>query len=219
MTITEIRHDQRGARELWLRGDAAAPSLAGQVTRVSVGTVDAGYFALLGAPSEPEPWRLLVLPSTAEAALVCQAEVGDVLHVAAAFGRGYPAPPDQGALLYVGVGSAIAPLRSAITDALAGGVQGDRITLLYGVGAPSEVLLSGELDTWRAAGVRVQLVFSRPPLDWSGPCGYVQAHVESLVRAHAPTYVCVAGMTEMQEAVRAALTAAFVPDAAIHTNF
>jgi CDP-4-dehydro-6-deoxyglucose reductase, E3 len=117
--------------------------------------------------------------------------------------------PDEGApSIFVGTGTGVTPLRSMIVSAFEAGA-GEPLWLLFGARHEDDVLYRDDFAALEAAhpGFRHVVTLSRPGPSWTGPSGYVQAHLPALFRAlseaspsmpHA--YVC--GLDRMVSSVR-----------------
>jgi NAD(P)H-flavin reductase len=105
--------------------------------------------------------------------------VGEALWVRGPYGR--PFPLDRGTLdtLVVCGGIGIIPLRPLINRILADPARGSRLSILYGSRNPGEVLLTGEVETWRAKGANVVMTVDTCDInDWKGCVGLVTDHFE-----------------------------------------
>lgn len=108
--------------------------------------------------------------------------------------------------LFVGTGTGVTPLRSMIKDALAHG-ESAPLTLLFGVRHEDDRLYANELEALASQHPAFRVVYSisRPTAAWTGPTGYVQAHVEKLWReleSAGPPHAYVCGLERMVGAVR-----------------
>lgn len=103
--------------------------------------------------------------------------VGGVITVRGPFGNAWPLDRvDTGQLVVVAGGLGIAPLRTAIHDAvsLVGGAgHFERLVVVYGAKTPGELLYRDDLDRWAAAGVEVALTVDAGDADWTAAVGVV----------------------------------------------
>lgn len=83
------------------------------------------------------------------------------------------------AFLVGGVG--VTPARSILRDARVRGRRFADAVLFYGNRDESCVPFLGELEEMAGIGVRVVLVYERPPADWTGETGFITAEI---VRRH-----------------------------------
>lgn len=99
---------------------------------------------------------------------------GDILWVRGPFGRGFPVEEMKGKdLLFIAGGIGLIPMRSLIKSALSQRKSFGRLTLLYGVKEPGEVLFKKELKEWKKRGVEVNVTIDRPHPQWRGNVGVV----------------------------------------------
>lgn len=115
---------------------------------------------------------------------------------------------DPSPALFVGTGTGVTPLRSMIGSALAAKSNAP-LWLLLGVRHEEDILYRSELEALARTNpnVRVFFTLSRPPRTWTGPQGYVQAHVpalwselRALGRGDPHLYIC--GLDQMVSVVR-----------------
>jgi len=129
--------------------------------------------------------------------------------------------PDERGLrtLLVATGSGLAPLRALLEEELTSR-EGARLGLLFGCRTEDDILWRDELSAWQEAHqrLRVAITLSRPGPGWSERVGYVQRHVQELVREIEPELVLVCGLSPMADDVESALRELGVPDDAIRTE-
>lgn len=108
--------------------------------------------------------------------------------------------------LLVGTGTGVAPLRAMLQAALAQ-QSGPRLTLLFGCRTPEDLLYRAEFEALAAqhARFRFEPTLSRAESSWTGRRGYVQTHLPELIPALGRPHVYVCGLSNMVNAVRAAL--------------
>jgi NAD(P)H-flavin reductase len=136
-------------------------------------------------------------------------------------GRGFPVDDYEGKdLLFVAAGTAIAPVRAAISHAVARRGSFGKITLVHGVRRPADFAVDDDLDRWREAGVDVRLTVTQPGEDgWEGAVGRVQALLETAVRDSLDTVAFVVGSDEMMQQTTELLAAMGVARDRIHRNY
>ena len=109
----------------------------GHVVTLAAGETSPGYFAIGSAPSEGPALRFYLRPGGAAADSVLEAQDGDPIRIAGPIAHGFPLGPVTGKdLLFVGVGTGVAPLRSALVEALRDRAQYGRIVLVMGATDP-----------------------------------------------------------------------------------
>jgi CDP-4-dehydro-6-deoxyglucose reductase len=152
----------------------------------------------------PSRLKLAVGPGTG-GELLAAVRAGDELGISGPYGT-FALPPAP-AVLLVGVGTGVAPLRAFAEEALARGPD-TKVTLLVGARTPDDLLWHDELTALAARNERFRYVpvLSRSETEWSGLAGYVQHHLDDEVaRLPAGFVVRACGSEAMVEAVLAAL--------------
>ncbi|MDH4317771.1 MAG: FAD/NAD(P)-binding protein, partial [Desulfobulbaceae bacterium] len=100
--------------------------------------------------------------------------VGDTIGVRGPYGRPFPLDELQGSnLLFVAGGIGLAPLRSAITHALANRDGYGKIKVLYGSKHPAELCFVDDMARWREQGVECLLTVDEADDSWRGRVGLV----------------------------------------------
>lgn len=230
LTITDVRQQAADIRSIELlpsdRRRAGHTShglqfVPGQVAVLKLGGLPRpAYFALSGAP-EDAALHLLVKRGGDAATRIYEMSAGDEIEMEQIAGRGFPlqefAKKD---LIFIAMGTGIAPLRSALRSALKAPDDFGRLAVLYGVRTPDDFCYRDEVEEWRARGVELRQVISQPTgYDWAGPTGYVQSLLDNLLPALSEPVALVAGSREMIEQTRERLHKMnFTPDR-ILTNY
>ncbi len=99
---------------------------------------------------------------------------GDILWVRGPFGRGFPVDEmERKDILFVAGGIGLVPMRSLIKTMLNKRRSFGRLTLLYGVKSPDEILFKEELKEWKRAGMDIRITVDRPHPGWDGNVGVV----------------------------------------------
>lgn len=138
------------------------------------------------------------------------AEVGLTLDVKGPQGTFTRALETAAPSLFIATGTGVAPFRAMIRDALARG-RTEPLWLLLGVRSPDELLYGDELSFLERTHPCFRFIpsLSRPPADWEGRSGYVQAHVKELwtafVAQHGDAHAYICGVKKMLEAARQVL--------------
>ena len=188
----------------------------GHVVLLRAEDTPAGYFAIASSPNEDCPPTFLLKRGGRAADAILALEDGGTVWVKGPLGPGFPLSDCGGAdLVFVGVGTGVAPLRSCLVEALRDREAYGRLVLVYGAMNPDHFCFSESMGEWRAAGVEVVLVVSHPDSggDWDGPTGFVQEHLKHLGLNSERSIAFIAGMPVMEEAVREELVAlGFTPD-------
>lgn len=203
LVITRVRQQGRDIRSLDLM-PAGAPGfhnvsfIPGQVAILRVADEEPAYFAFASAPEDRELEILVKRKIGASVALFEMHEHGqvDLLGVA---GRGFDLEAQPGRdLVFVAMGTGVAPLRSALRHVLKKKDKFGQLVVLYGVRTPEDFCYRDEVEDWEQAGVELRQVISRPDgHDWSGPTGYVQSLLDHVLPDLKSPVALVCGSREM----------------------
>jgi anaerobic sulfite reductase subunit B len=99
---------------------------------------------------------------------------GGVVGVRGPFGTAWDVPSAAGHdLVIVAGGIGLAPLRPVVRAAVADRERYGKVALLIGARTPADLLYTGQLDDWAAAGVDVAVTVDRPDDTWTGHVGVV----------------------------------------------
>jgi len=100
---------------------------------------------------------------------------GDVIGVRGPYGTIWPVEAAYGRdLIFVAGGVGLAPLRPAITHAMANRQRYGRVMVLYGARTPEDILYKHELERWRGRfDMDVLVTVDRATGKWGGPVGVV----------------------------------------------
>jgi NAD(P)H-flavin reductase len=114
-------------------------------------------------------------------------------------GHGFDLDAQRGHdLVFVAMGTGVAPLRSALRHVLNRKDDFARLMVLYGARTPDDFCYRDETDYWEDAGVELRQVISRPGNhDWSGPTGYVQSLLDHVLPELKSPVALICGSREM----------------------
>jgi NAD(P)H-flavin reductase len=99
---------------------------------------------------------------------------GDQVGVRGPFGSSWPMDELEGKDLFIACGGiGLPPLRPAIYHILRNRDRYGKVTLLYGARTPAELMFATEYDTWRQAGLDIEVTVDRAEADWKGRVGVV----------------------------------------------
>lgn len=99
--------------------------------------------------------------------------IGATVMIRGPFGTPWPfSTLDSTELLIVAGGLGLAPLRAAIERALQTPTL-ERLTIVYGVRNPDELLFERDLERWQRSGAEVIVTVDEGPDDWLGSVGLV----------------------------------------------
>jgi NAD(P)H-flavin reductase len=160
----------------------------GQFVKMRVRAADEqlheGIFALASAPGEGRLSFIVRTHNTegGEAAdRIAQLSIGAPIEVTLPAGDGFAMERAEGKdVAFVAVGTAIAPVRSALEVILASRKKYGAVSVDYGLRSLRHLPVAEDVDRWRARGVDVRLHVSTPKAD--GTIEGVLAHVAYLTR-------------------------------------
>ena len=225
LIITRVREQALGVRSLDLMPEGAAGThgvdfIPGQVAVLSVPGESPAYFAFASAPEDAE-LEVLVKQKVGASNAICDMKVGDRIELLDVAGHGFALDEQQGKdLVFVAMGTGVAPLRSALRHVLKRKHAFGQLVVLYGARTPDDFCYRDETEAWEDAGVELRQVISRPDgHDWSGPTGYVQSLLDNVLPSLRSPVALICGSLEMMKQTRDRLgQMGFKPDE-ILTNY
>jgi NAD(P)H-flavin reductase len=225
LTITRVRNQARDVRsfDLLPTGSNSAHGVTfipGQVAVLRVDTEEPAYFAFASAPDDRE-LEILVKRTIGTSVALFGMKEGDQVELVKVAGHGFDLNGMSGRdLVFVAMGTGVAPLRSALRHVLKRKDEFGQLVVLYGARTPDDFCYRDETDSWEDAGVELRQVISRPGNhDWSGPTGYVQSLLDHVLLDLKSPVALVCGSREMIAQTRDRLQQmGFAPDA-ILTNY
>jgi sulfhydrogenase subunit gamma (sulfur reductase) len=169
----------------------------GQVAILRAGGEQA-YFAFASAPEDDE-LEFLVKRGGGAGGTIYEMKEGDRVELVDIVGHGFPLRERKGKdLVFVAMGTGVAPLRSALRCALKHADEFGQLVVLYGARTPDHFCYGDEVGEWEAAGVELRRVVSRPDgHDWSGPTGYVQSLLDHVLPDLPSPVALICGSREM----------------------
>jgi sulfhydrogenase subunit gamma (sulfur reductase) len=207
LTITSVREQARDIRSFDLKpADLAAGSVAfkpGQVAILRVRDEEPAYFAFASAPRD-EKLEILVKRTIGASVALFDMKEGDQVDLIGVAGAGFDLEAQRGRdLVFVAMGTGVAPLRSALRYVLNRRESYGDLVVLCGARTPDEFCYKDEVDEWEKAGVELRRVISRPGgHDWSGRTGYVQSLLDHVLPDLKSPVALVCGSREMIEQTR-----------------
>lgn len=208
LVITRVRDQARITRSFDLRprnpGDSRAfEFIPGQVALLRVNSEDPAYFAFASAPDDPD-LEVLVKQKVGASCVIYDMEEGDEVELVCIAGCGFKLDEMKGRdLVFVAMGTGVAPLRSALRHALKRPDEFGQLVVLYGARTPDDFCYRDETEDWENSGVELRQVISRPDgHDWSGPTGYVQSLLDHVLPNLASPVALICGSREMIDQTR-----------------
>ena len=149
------------------------------------------------------------------------AEPGHMLTVRGPYGTGWNITDGSGGdLVFVAGGIGLAPLRSALLEALANRAAYRRVVLLYGARTPHEQVFRDDLARWAAGdgGITLAVTVDRADRDWAGPVGLVTDLIPGAGFDPARTLALVCGPEVMMRFAAGALQDIGMAEETIHLS-
>jgi sulfhydrogenase subunit gamma (sulfur reductase) len=203
LVISRVREQARITRSFDLRpGDSSAMQrvdfISGQVAILSVPGEEPAYFAFASAPDDAE-LQVLVKQKAGASRVMYDMHEGDQIELVGIAGRGFPLDKQKHRdLVFVAMGTGVAPLRSALRHVLKRKHDFGELVVLYGARTPDDFCYRDETQSWTDAGVELRQVISRPDgHDWSGPTGYVQSLLDHVLPDLSSPIALICGSREM----------------------
>jgi NAD(P)H-flavin reductase len=208
LIITRVREQARDIRSFdLLPRDAAGVHgisfVPGQVAILSVPDEAPAYFAFASAPEDAE-LEVLVKRKIGASNVIFDMREGELIDLVGVAGHGFGLDEQRNKdLVFVAMGTGVAPLRSALRHVLKRKVQFGQLIVLYGTRTPDDFCYRDETESWQEAGVELRQVISRPDgHDWSGPTGYVQTLLDHVLPDLKSPVALICGSREMIDQTR-----------------
>ncbi|MDQ1638200.1 MAG: hypothetical protein QOF62_1539 [Pyrinomonadaceae bacterium] len=225
LIITAVRDQARAIRSFDLMPEGMSEYhgvqfVPGQVAVLSVAAEAPAYFAFASAPEDTD-LEVLVKRTVGVSDLLFAMQPGEKIELLEVAGHGFDLDVQKGNdLVFVAMGTGVAPLRSALRHVLKRKNDFGELVVLYGARTPDDFCYRDETEGWKDAGVELRQVISKPDgHDWSGPTGYVQSLLDHVLPDLKSPVALICGSLEMIEQTRDRLAKmGFNPDE-ILTNY
>ena len=203
LTITAIREQARNTRSFDLHANETIDFTPGQVGILRVPDEEPAYFAFASAPDDPD-LEVLVKQKAGASSLIYDMNVGEEIELLGVAGNGFRLDEMKGRdLVFVAMGTGVAPLRSALRHVLKRKDEFGQLVVLYGARTPDDFCYRNETEAWEDAGVELRQVISRPDgHDWYGPTGYVQSLLDNVLPSLCSPVALICGSREMIDQTR-----------------
>ena len=224
LVIARVRDQARLTRSFVLRiQDAPRKRLdfvPGQVAVLRAGDQRPAYFAFASAPEDPD-LEVLVKRKAGASHVIYDMHPNDTIQLVRIAGHGFGLDEHKHRdLVFVAMGTGVAPLRSALRHVLKRRNEFGELVVLYGARTPDDFCYRDETDAWEGAGVELRQVISRPDgHDWSGPTGYVQSLLDNVLRELKSPVALICGSKEMIDQTRERLRKMGFKPEEILTNY
>jgi sulfhydrogenase subunit gamma (sulfur reductase) len=208
LVITAVRDQARAIRSFDLMPEGMSEHhgvqfVPGQVAVLSVAAEAPAYFAFASAPEDRE-LEVLVKRTVGASNLLFEMQRGEKIELLEVAGHGFELDAQKGNdLVFVAMGTGVAPLRSALRQVLKRKDDFGQLVVLYGARTPDDFCYRDETEGWKDAGVELRQVISKPDgHDWSGPTGYVQSLLDHVLPNLKSPVALICGSLEMMEQTR-----------------
>jgi len=226
LVIRRVHEEARETRAFDVVPEGAAGGhgvefVPGQVALLGAAGRPPAYFAIASAPEDEELEFLVRLTEDPTSRAIYDMRPGGVVELAGVVGRGFDLPALEGKdLVFVAMGTGVAPLRSALRAALPRADRYGQVFVLYGARTPDHFCYRDETDSWKAAGVELRQVVSRPDgYEWAGSTGYVQSLLDHVLPSLSDPVALVCGSRQMIEQTRDRLREMGLTPEQILTNY
>jgi NAD(P)H-flavin reductase len=225
LVITRVGRQARNIRSFDMlpegtEGEHGVSFVPGQVAVLRVATGEQAYFAFSSAPEDAE-LEFLVKQGFGAGGAIYEMKEGDRVELLEIVGHGFALAEHKGRdLVFVAMGTGVAPLRSALRHVLKHASEFGQLVVLYGARTPDDFCYTDEVEDWERAGVELRRVISRPDgHDWSGQTGYVQSLLDHVLPELKSPVALICGSRQMIEQTRLRLgQMGFTPET-ILTNY
>jgi sulfhydrogenase subunit gamma (sulfur reductase) len=220
LSITRVRPQARNIRSFDLIAAEPVTFLPGQVSILKVPNEEPAYFAFASAPEDQE-LEVLVKKKIGASNIIFDMQPGESIELVGIAGHGFDIDAQKGKdLVFVAMGTGVAPLRSALRRVLLRKGEFGQLIVLYGARTPDDFCYRDETESWEEAGVELRQVISRPDgHDWSGPTGYVQSLLDHVLPNLTSPVALVCGSLEMINQTRDRLQKMGFESEEILTNY
>ena len=223
LVVTRVREQARDVRSFDMRPADGGPRVdftPGQVAVLRAGEGARGHYAFASAP-EDEELEFLVKRAAGGGARLYELQEGARVELLEVAGHGFPLEKHAGRdLVFIAMGTGVAPLRSTLRHALTRVDDFGQLVVLYGARTPEDFCYRDETEAWKAAGVELRQVISRPDgYEWAGQTGYVQSLLDNVLPLLSDPVALVCGSKEMIEHTRDRLHEMGLAPEKILTNY
>jgi NAD(P)H-flavin reductase len=205
LIITKVREQARITRSFDLRvsDHQHVEFVPGQVAILHVPHHEPAYFAFASAPDDRD-LEVLVKRKAGASIAIYDMHEGETIDLVGIAGQGFKLDEQkQRDLVFVAMGTGVAPLRSALRHVIKRKHDFGQLVVLYGARTPEDFCYRHETDAWAHAGVQLRQVISRPDgHDWSGPTGYVQSLLDNVLPNLKSPVALICGSKEMIDQTR-----------------
>src|SRR3712207_5063563 len=156
LVIRRVHEEARDIRAFDVLPEGAADVheiefVPGQVAVLEVEGAGRAYFAIASAPDDDELEFLVKLSNDPASKALYQMRQGDRVRLVEIAGHGFDLKAQEGRdLVFVAMGTGVAPLRSALRTVLPRAERYGQVVVLYGARTPEDFCYQDETEAWRA---------------------------------------------------------------------
>ena len=189
----------------------------GQFVQLSVLGIGEAPISISSSPFNKSSIGLCVRKAGDVTTAIHKLEKGSYLGMRGPLGNGFPIDEMKGKdLLFIAGGLGLAPLRSLINYVLEKRDNFAKITILYGVKNPGEMLFTDELELWETReDIELHITVDKPDNNWSGKSGVITRLIPPLTITPSNTYALVVGPPVMYKYVLLELQTKQIPETQI----
>lgn len=148
--------------------------LPGQFNMLYLPGIGEAAISISSDPDHPEKLLHTVRVVGNVTRALSRLQTGDQILLRGPFGSAWPVDDCRGCdLVIAGGGVGLAPLRPVLHHVANHREDFGKVTLLYGARTSRDLLYADEYDTWRAAGIDVEVTVDLHDDDWEGQIGVV----------------------------------------------
>lgn len=204
------------AKEVVLKLELKKPlrHAPGQFVMAGIPGYGEAPISIASAPSDKEKSIELCVRNvgTLTSAMHCLEE-GDCLWIRGPYGRGFDLLDFKGKdVLFIAGGIGIVPMKSLIDSIIRNKGEYGRLTLLYGMKDPSDMLYGERLKKWEREGMDIRVTVDNPTSSWTGHSGVITTLLEGLKIEREATAAAIIGPPVMYKFVVTILREAGLPD-------
>jgi NAD(P)H-flavin reductase len=176
--------------------------LPGQFNMMYLPGIGESAISVSSDPGEPRKLRHTVRALGNVTRALARLKPGDKVGIRGPYGTAWPVDEFRGKdVVIVAGGLGLAPLRPAIYHCLRHRADYGKVTVLYGVRSPGDLLFAAEYDEWRRAAIDVEVTTNVASGDWRGHIGFVTTLLASMPLDAARTGVFTCGPEVMMRFV------------------
>ncbi|MDX8390666.1 MAG: hydrogenase [Mariprofundaceae bacterium] len=185
-------------------GSTVKPFIAGQFVRIAIPSkpdLNPAYFAIASSPDEEQSYQFVVKGKGGVSEQLISLVTDAELEVEGPMGKGFSLSEFKGFdVILMGVGTGIAPLRSAWNYILNHRDQYGAVSIYAGFLTPLHSLLTDEMQSLADHNIKVTVSLATGDANWNGSIGFVQDALLLDAPSSASGIACLAGMSSMVDA-------------------